>query len=144
MTFGHFPETDTDQDVCAMCHKPFPKDKMACFHSYRSLVTRSLYINDKALRTQNRTVVSLRWSTMFVMQSSPPISDIPVCAAQCSGWFRTEVLFYFLVFQDRVSMCSPGYSATHSVDRAGLELRNPPASASQVQGLQARATMPGY
>ncbi|GAB1285036.1 Cyclic AMP-responsive element-binding protein 1 [Apodemus speciosus] len=35
-----------------------------------------------------------------------------------------------------VSLCSPGCSGTHSVDQAGLELRNPPASASQVLGLQ--------
>jgi hypothetical protein len=32
--------------------------------------------------------------------------------------------------QDRVSLCSPGYPRTHSVDQAGLELRNLPASAS--------------
>ncbi|GAB1300069.1 Sphingomyelin phosphodiesterase 4 [Apodemus speciosus] len=32
----------------------------------------------------------------------------------------------------RVSLCSPGCPGTHSVDQAGLELRNPPASASQV------------
>jgi hypothetical protein len=28
-----------------------------------------------------------------------------------------------LVFQDRVSLCSPGCPGTHSVDQAGLELR---------------------
>ncbi|GAB1298759.1 ERO1-like protein alpha [Apodemus speciosus] len=39
-----------------------------------------------------------------------------------------------------VSLCSPGCSGTHSVDQAGLELRNPPASASQVLGLKACAT----
>jgi hypothetical protein len=44
---------------------------------------------------------------------------------------------FFLVFWDRVSLCSPGCSGTHSVDQAGLELRNPPASASQVLGLKA-------
>jgi hypothetical protein len=33
-------------------------------------------------------------------------------------------------FQDRVSLCSPGCPGTHSVDQAGPELRNPPASAS--------------
>jgi hypothetical protein len=33
---------------------------------------------------------------------------------------------------DRVSLFSPGCPGTHSVDQAGLELRNPPASASQV------------
>ncbi|GAB1287053.1 Targeting protein for Xklp2 [Apodemus speciosus] len=41
---------------------------------------------------------------------------------------------------DRVSLCSPGCPGTHSVDQAGLELRNPTASASQVLGLQACAT----
>jgi hypothetical protein len=35
-----------------------------------------------------------------------------------------------LVFQDRVSLYSPGCPGTHFVDQAGLELRNPPASAS--------------
>jgi hypothetical protein len=31
-----------------------------------------------------------------------------------------------------VSLYSPGYPETHSIDQVGLELRNPPASASQV------------
>jgi hypothetical protein len=35
---------------------------------------------------------------------------------------------------------SPGCPGTHSVDQAGLELRNPPASASWVLGLKACAT----
>ena len=51
------------------------------------------------------------------------------------------VLFCF-VFQDRVSLCSPDCPGTHFVDQAGLELRNPPASASQVLGLKAFTTMP--
>jgi hypothetical protein len=49
-------------------------------------------------------------------------------------------LLLFLVFRDRVSLCSPGCPGTHSVDQAGLELRNPPASAPQVLGLKACAT----
>jgi hypothetical protein len=50
-------------------------------------------------------------------------------------------LFFFVFFRDRVSLCSPGCCpGTHSVDQAGLELRNPPASASQVLGLKACAT----
>jgi hypothetical protein len=48
--------------------------------------------------------------------------------------------FCFLFYQDRVSLCSPGCPGTHSVDQAGLELRNLPASASQVLGLKACAT----
>jgi hypothetical protein len=39
-------------------------------------------------------------------------------------------IFLFLVFRDRVSLCSPGCPGTHFVDQAGLELGNPPASAS--------------
>ncbi|GAB1297421.1 Striatin-3 [Apodemus speciosus] len=35
-----------------------------------------------------------------------------------------------------VSLCSPGSPGTHSVDQTGLELRNPPASASQSAGIK--------
>jgi hypothetical protein len=48
-------------------------------------------------------------------------------------------LFIYLVFRNRVSLCSPGCPETHFVDQAGLELRNPPASASRVLGLKACA-----
>jgi hypothetical protein len=60
--------------------------------------------------------------------------------------FKGDVFFFFLffsvfrVFGDRVSLCSPGCPGTHSVDQAGLELRNLPASASQVLGLKECAT----
>jgi hypothetical protein len=59
------------------------------------------------------------------------------CAVCLSVFF---VLFCF--FSCRVSLCSPGCPGTHSVDQAGLKLRDPPASASQVLGLKACATMP--
>jgi hypothetical protein len=54
-------------------------------------------------------------------------------------------LFLFFVFlsRDTVSLCSPGCPGTHFVDQAGLELRNPPASASRVLGLKVCATTPG-
>jgi len=42
--------------------------------------------------------------------------------------------------RDRVSLCIPGCPGTHSVDQAGLKLRNPPVSASQVVGLKACTT----
>jgi hypothetical protein len=48
-----------------------------------------------------------------------------------------------LLFRDRVSLCSPGCPGTHFVDQAGLELRNPPASASRVLGLKVCTTTPG-
>jgi hypothetical protein len=50
--------------------------------------------------------------------------------------------FFFGFFRDRVSLCSPGCPGTHSVDQAGLELRNPPASASQVLGLKCFRLVP--
>jgi hypothetical protein len=45
------------------------------------------------------------------------------------------------VFVFETGFYCPG---THFVDKAGLELRNQPASASQVLGLKACATMPGF
>ena len=48
--------------------------------------------------------------------------------------------YLFIFFRDRVSLCSTACPGTHSVDQAGLELRNPPASASQVLGLKACTT----
>jgi hypothetical protein len=47
---------------------------------------------------------------------------------------------FFFFLRQGFSGC-PG---THSVDQTGLELRNSPASASQVLGLKARATTPGH
>jgi hypothetical protein len=55
-------------------------------------------------------------------------------------YFLFFKFFLVLVFQDRDSLCSPGCPRTHSVDEVGLELRNPPASASQVLGLKVCTT----
>jgi hypothetical protein len=61
---------------------------------------------------------------------------------------RLEITFVvvvvFSVFRDRVSLYSPGRPRTHFVDQAGLELRNPPASASQVLQSKASATTLGW
>jgi hypothetical protein len=64
----------------------------------------------------------------------------PFCLCVLFLFLFFVCLFGWLVFQDRVSLCSSGYPGTHSVDQAGLELRNPPASASQVLGLKACTT----
>jgi hypothetical protein len=59
--------------------------------------------------------------------------------------FFVFCLFCFvLFFRNRVSLCSPGCPRTHSVDQAGLELRNSPASVSQVLELKAFATTSRY
>jgi hypothetical protein len=49
-----------------------------------------------------------------------------------------------LVFKDRVSLYIPGCPGTHSIDQAGLKIRNPPVSASRVLGLKVCAIMQGY
>jgi hypothetical protein len=54
-------------------------------------------------------------------------TPIFVCLCVCVCLF--VCLF---VFQDRVSLYSPGCPGTHFVDQAGLELRNLPASAFRV------------
>jgi hypothetical protein len=53
-----------------------------------------------------------------------------------------EIIAVLFIFspRDRVSLCSSGCPGTHCVNQAGLELRNLPASASQVLGLKACAT----
>jgi hypothetical protein len=56
---------------------------------------------------------------------------------------RVPFAFFFLVFRDRFSLCIPGCPGTHFVEKACLELRNLLASAYQVLGLKACATMPG-
>ena len=50
-------------------------------------------------------------------------------------YFFKIYLFLYFGFWDRASLYSPGSPGTHSVDQAGIKLRNPPASASQVLGL---------
>ena len=54
--------------------------------------------------------------------------------------YEINFFFFFLVFRDKVFLYSPGCPGTHFVDQASLELRNPPASASQVLGLKVCAT----
>ena len=50
------------------------------------------------------------------------------------------VVVVVVVSPDRVSLCSPGCPGTLSVVQAGLELRNPPALASQVLALKVYST----
>jgi hypothetical protein len=62
----------------------------------------------------------------------PPQVTLSICS---------EVFFFS--FRDSVSLYSLGCPGAHFVDQAGLELRNPPASASWVLGLKVYATTPG-
>ena len=60
-------------------------------------------------------------------------TGLPWIQGHC--YILNVTVFFFLAFQDRVSLCCPGCLGTHSVDQVGLELRNLPDSASQVLGL---------
>jgi hypothetical protein len=53
---------------------------------------------------------------------------------------KSFVCLFVCLFFDRVSLYTPGCPGTHFINQAGLELRNPPASAFQVLGLKACAT----
>jgi hypothetical protein len=80
--------------------------------------------------------------TKTVMNSVKPLD---ACWHLTVNWFLSFFsffFFFFLVFRVRVSLCSPDCPGTHFVDQAGLELRNPPASASRVLGLKACTTTP--
>jgi hypothetical protein len=50
------------------------------------------------------------------------------------------VLFCFVLFCFETGFLCVAPTVSHSVDQAGLELRNPPASVSQVLGLKASTT----
>jgi hypothetical protein len=86
---------------------------------------------------------SLEWmrDPVFVPQPYAK-SSIFIHSAICSvRAFPTFFCCCLFVFQDRVSLCSPGCPGTHSVDQAGLKLRNLPASVCQVLGLKVCATI---
>jgi hypothetical protein len=93
--------------------------------------------------------LSLQWTLWNYGRVGGQPADFTACESQGSGLSSVKESFLFvclfcfvLFFWDRVSLCSPGCPGTHSVDQAGLELRNLPASASQVLGLKACATRP--
>ena len=66
------------------------------------------------------------------------VTEVKSTAKESYNSFFFVCLFCFvLFFWDRVSLYSPGCPGTHFVDQGGLELRNPPASASRVLGLKA-------
>jgi hypothetical protein len=70
---------------------------------------------------------------------------LKACALEKQLVFVLDIYIYiyiyiYLVFQDKVSLYSPGCPGTYFVDQAGLELRNLPASAAQVLGLKVCAT----
>ena len=85
---------------------------------------------------QNRTSTTLNLK-LQVVESLLPRSSVKFWSSiKAPSWvfLFCFIVYCFLFFWDRVSLCSPGCPGTHSVDQPGLELRNPPASASWVLG----------
>jgi hypothetical protein len=84
----------------------------------------------------------------LILSPSPHCTIAPRLGARGLIPPHLSMMFWFFGFCfvlfccHRVSLCSLGCPGTHFVDQAGLELRNPPASASQVLGLKACATTP--
>jgi hypothetical protein len=76
---------------------------------------------------------------MALLGDVASLEEVCHCIGGLWGFFFCCCCCLF-VFRDRVSLYNPGCPGTHSADQAGLELRHPPASASQVLGLKACTT----
>jgi hypothetical protein len=63
-----------------------------------------------------------------------------VYLCDCIGSLPACLPAFLRFFETGFSLCSPGCPGTHSVDQAGLKLRNSPASLSQGLGLKACTT----
>jgi hypothetical protein len=82
---------------------------------------------------------STSWPTLVILMAV----ILPWVRWTSKTVFCLFVCLFVCLFRDRVSLCSSGCPRTHFVDQAGLKLRNPLASASQVLGSKASATTPG-
>jgi hypothetical protein len=98
-------------------------------------------------RSLSRSVPRLEdWSLVPSNWQTPVTTACPLLVFVGTHRHTHTNLFFFVclfVFQDRVSLYSPGCPGTHFVDQAGLKIRNLPASASWVLGLKACTTTPG-
>jgi hypothetical protein len=80
------------------------------------------------------------WEAINVFSLRPESTVVQIMYSEF--YYMNNTFFFFLAFsrQGFFSLCSPGCPGTHSVDQAGLELRNLPASWLQVLGLKACTT----
>jgi hypothetical protein len=89
------------------------------------------------------TILTILWVSCLYHEASGPLDKRILHDLFCFVLFFCLfgfVCLFVCFFRDRVSLCSPGCPGTHSVNQAGLELRNLPASAFQVLGLKASTT----
>jgi hypothetical protein len=87
-------------------------------------------------------VLFLRWSRRGQRATFRSHFSVHLYSAHgaCMGFCPLNYLLFLFKFFKTGFLCSPGCPGIHSVDQAGLELRDLPASASQVLGLKAWAT----
>jgi hypothetical protein len=94
------------------------------------------------MRQRSSSEDNCHW--LWIMQETLGRRNLPQMFCTWQGPSTVVFPSFFwgggVAFRDRVSLCIPGCPGTHFVDQAGLKLRNPPASASQVLGLKACAT----
>jgi hypothetical protein len=122
-----------------VCPCGFAKGTTKCIFCFVLFCYRaSRYIADFSVFYVSSQMLCIVWVRLISNPLETPVVFTWLTFLSCNRF-----LFVCFVFRDRVSLCSPGCPGTHSVDQAGFKLRNPPASASQVLGLQACSTLPG-
>jgi hypothetical protein len=85
---------------------------------------------NKQTKTKKRKKKRKEKNKLLVdMTTKRNLTNIQICSA---GGQTQESLLFFFFFWFLRHLCSPGCPGTYFVDQAGLKLRNPPASASQV------------
>jgi len=75
-----------------------------------------------------------------VFSTAPRTSIYSLILILFCYFFIPPTFFFFFGFSRQGSLYTPGCPGTHSVDQAGFELIDPPASASRVLGSKACAT----
>jgi hypothetical protein len=97
--------------------------------------------------TRSHCIGPEQLATLLPLPQSTRITDVDHHARMQIKITTAFLLFIYLLihlfvcsFWDRVSLCSFGWTWTCFVDQAGLELRDPPVSASRVLGLKTWTT----
>jgi hypothetical protein len=111
----------------------------------RAIQRNPVYKNQKKKKKKERNWNLIHFSIEVQRQLCGAISLLSLLCgfwglnSSCQAYLASTKLpcFLFFVFPDRVSLYRPGCPGTHFVDQAGLELRNPPPSASQMLELKA-------
>jgi hypothetical protein len=103
--------------------------------------------NENALKLVAPPLANKSLASALLQSKHNSLGVFMLCTVACSYFVHFMLFFFFFFFFfffgfSRQGLCSPGCPGTQFVDQAGLKLRNPPASASQVLGLKVCATTP--